>query len=742
MNDTALKRILGSIAAEAIPPDEIDLWPSISNSLPATSSHSTHKRGLMKSRVAIAALFAVGILIISLLVIGPERALAALRGFFGYMPGIGFVEDIRSIMDEPVIVEQGDPTEPEFERPSGSTGIAIPADQEREGITVTIQEAVVDTGRTVLVYRVTGLPPNLIGAADREPQSTGVDGEAEADHLRLADGSNLHMIEGQYQYDSDTQRSVISARLVFPALPEGENEFSLVIPRFNYALPGELPENWNIPIRLMPVEPAQVMAGIERPNLASPAIKGIILRLIKVAQTPNETAFQLALEWEGSGRFVHHTAPVTLRDPDGRYYILTTGPDPGKYTSDNPNFSTLPSYVTTAIRSDDPLTLSLEWVMMSATGQASFTFDPGRNPQIGQEWSLDEELLVGDYSLRVTAGRLKPGENGQVVLEFDLEAPAVIIGVSIYPVTNAGAGSSGKTGWDRGRNTLVVRSTLPSLPTGPVKLQVMEVRYRVNGPWQITWQPQATDFSGFAAATPAPTRLPGPTPTFVPDQPLLPEIAALLDKAYGPYQREPGWVHIVMEVRSAGDVGVLDTGDVPLQPLEFISESWMYLDQEGRVRISVGQIKSMDGLPISTYLTNDTAHLNLPEGRGGFFGDLYLAPPAYDNELLSNLNWQFSEGRTVERVEAVLEDRRTWLLTVAQEYEPPQVNRGEPAPVWKSEYRVWIDQETGRLLQSQHVMFYVDRESRVTDTTIFHQPERVESPPPEVLQLLDQMILP
>ncbi len=738
MNDTALKRILGTIAAEAIPPDEIELWPSISNSLPATSSRSTHKRGLMKSRVAIAALLAVGILIISLLVISPERALAALRGFFGYVPGIGFVEDIRSILDEPVIVEQGTPTAPEREWPSGATGIAIPAGQEREGITVTIQEAVVETGRTVLVYRVTGLPPNLIGP-DRDPQSTGPDGEAEADHVRLADGSILHMIEGRYQYGSDTQRSVISARLLFPALPEGENEFSLVIPRFEYSLPGELPENWSILIRLVPVEPAQVMAGIEKPNLASPAIKGIILRLIRVAQTPNETAFQLALEWEGSGRFVHHPAPVTLRDPDGRYYILTTGPEAGEYTSDNPNFSTLPSYVTTAIRSDDPLTLSLEWVMMSANGQASFTFDPGRNPQIGQEWSLDEELLVGGYSLRVTAGRLKPGENGQVVLEFDLEAPAGIIGVSIYPVTNAG--SSGESGWDRGRNTLVARSTLPGLPTGPVELQVMDVRYRLDGPWQITWQPQATDFSGFEAATPAPTRLPGPTPTFVPEQPLLPEIAALLDKAYSLYQRGPGWVHRVMEVRSAGDVGVLDTGDVPPQPLEYISESWMYLDQEGHVRISVVQIKSLDGLTISTYLTNDTAHLNLPEGRGGF-GDLYLAPPAYDNELLSILNWHFSEGRTVERVEAVLEGRRTWLLTVAQEYEPPQVYQGEPAPIWKSEYWVWIDQETGRLVQSQNVMFYVDRESRVTDTTIFHQPERVESPPPEVLQLLDQMILP
>ena len=687
---------------------------------------------------AITALVVV-LLVATVLAIGPQRVLAAARSLFGFIPGVGFVEDVRSVLDEPVIVEQGAATATDRELPSDSMGFATPAGQDREGISVTIEEAVVEGGRTVLVYRVTGLPPNLIGP-DRELDSTGPDGEAEADHLRLADGSILHMIEGRYHYGSDTQRSVISARLVFPSLPGGENEFTLEIPRFEYARPGELPENWSIPIRLVPVEPAQVIAGIERPNLASPAIQGITLRLLKVAQTPNQTAFQLALEWEGLGRVVHHTAPVTLRGPDGHYYILSAGPEAGLYTSDNPNYSTLPSYVTTAIRGEDPLTLSLEWVMMSATGQASFTFDPGRNPQIGQEWALDEGLLVGGYPLRVTAGRLKPGENGQVVLEFDLEAPADVTGVSIYPVTNAG--SSGESGWDRGRDTLVARSTLPGLPTGPVELQVMEVRYRLDGPWQITWQPQAIDFSGFAAATPAPTRLPGPTPTFVPEQPLLQEIAALLDKAYGPYQRGPGWVHMVMEVRSPGDVGVLDTGDLPPQPLEYISESWIYLDREGYMRIRVVQINSLDGVPILTYLTNDTAHLNLPEGRGGFGEDLYLAAPSYDNELLSILNWHLAEGRTVERMEVVLEGRRSWLLRVAQEYEPPQVYQGEPAPVWKSEYRVWVDQETGRVLQSQSVMFYVDGESRVRDTTVFRQLERVETPPSEVLQLLDQMILP
>lgn len=157
---------------------------------------------------------------------------------------------------------------------------------------------------------------------------------------------------------------------------------------------------------------------------------------------------------------------------------------------------------------------------------------------------------------------------------------------------------------------------------------------------------------------------------------------------------------------------------------------------------SVTQITSLDGELLSTYLTNGVVHLNLPDGRGGISEDLYLAAPSYDEELLSTLNDHLSEGRAAEREEVTLEGRPIWLISVAQGYEPAQVYGGEPAPVEKIEYRVWIDRDTGRLIQSQSVMAYTDGTSRVRHTTRLRLLERVEAPPPEILHLLDQVILP
>ena len=62
---------------------------------------------------------------------------------------------------------------------------------------------------------------------------------------------------------------------------------------------------------------------------------------------------------------------------------------------------------------------------------------------------------------------------------------------------------------------MVSRVTLPALPTQAVELYVSEIIYKVNGPWEITWQPQRVNIP-FPTPTPAPTRLAPPGPTLIP----------------------------------------------------------------------------------------------------------------------------------------------------------------------------------------------------------------------------------
>lgn len=141
----------------------------------------------LRARPALAIVIAVLAL---LALTGIAYAVGRLTGF---IPGVGFVEDVQSALEEPVVIER------EALGTLGKAGIGEPnltesssglAAQDRGGITVTVQEAVAETGRTVVVYKVTGLPPDLLGI-DRLQAESKDQAEPLADQIRLPDGTIL-----------------------------------------------------------------------------------------------------------------------------------------------------------------------------------------------------------------------------------------------------------------------------------------------------------------------------------------------------------------------------------------------------------------------------------------------------------------------------------------------------------------------------------------------------------------------
>ena len=127
---------------------------------------------------------------------------------------------------------------------------------------------------------------------------------------------------------------------------------------------------------------------------------------------------------------------------------------------------------------------------------------------MGQEWALDQHQ-VGDLSMKVVAARLKQDPSGQYSLEFDLQAPNEVYGLTLFPRDADSVGAS--TGVDRARGVLVSIVLLNEIPTGPITLDAQEASLHVTGPWQIVWTPEAVGFPPAAGPTPAPTRL-APSP--------------------------------------------------------------------------------------------------------------------------------------------------------------------------------------------------------------------------------------
>lgn len=159
------------------------------------------------------------VVIVGVLAIGPQRVIAAVRQVFGYIPDIGFVEDSSVLR-----------------------ALETPVTLEREGIRLTVEQAVADSNQTVIFYTVEGLSPEA-ASSQGEAAQTG-----SFAHLLLTDGSSLSQTGG----DGNGWETGYQARLVFPPLNAGIEELTLVIPRLQTMPAGAAPEDWQLSLRLKP----------------------------------------------------------------------------------------------------------------------------------------------------------------------------------------------------------------------------------------------------------------------------------------------------------------------------------------------------------------------------------------------------------------------------------------------------------------------------------------------------------
>ncbi len=508
-----------------------------------------------------------------------------------------------------------------------------------------------------------------------------------------------------------------------------------MIPRLPDTLPGELPEDWHIPIQL----PLTAMPeSIRELGLRSAAIAGLTLQLLNTSQTPAQAEFQLGLEWEGQDRLVHHTAPITLQDDRGRYYVLTSGSQPGRYSADNPNFSTLSSLATTSLEGNGPLTIQLDWIIMSAFGNTSLQFQPEEDAQAGQEWELDEAVSVNDMELHFTRARLRKNADGSLTYEFEVKALQDVTSVNLS--VNAQSFST-ESGYDAGNEVLVSRVSMADLPDAALEFGISEVLYKVEGPWQITWQPEAVDFSAVPAA-PAPTRMAAPTPTLIPGQPILADLQDGLLRAAAQYPQGPGWVHQALEIHQSALPDQLDSGDLPAQPLDYRVDAWYLLDENGYAQTTVTIRKSLAGEFLSADITNGIYHFSLPEGRGSLGREIYLEKPAFDHNLSSTMNGYVQEGGSIRQENGSMDGVPCRSYVVSRPYDPPQDFSGEALPVQAMTYAACFDPANGKLLQVQNSLTTTDGTTRLQGTTRFLSIEKVDNLPEEVSRLLDQVIMP
>jgi hypothetical protein len=466
-------------------PDDLDLFPAVKAQL-------AQRRTFMQTLRARPALALMLTVLALLLLTGVAYAIGR---SLGYLPGIGFVEPGAELR---VLAET--------------------VSQRREGVTVTIEQVVVDVERTVILYKAEGLS---LAAANSKGEGAPL---GSTHSLRLPDGTLL--AEAPLLGYDGTPEPLINDltteggwpnyiwRLVFPPVASEVNEVTLVIPVLQNMPTGAAPENWEITFHLKPAPPDMTFApilemtphaehavtGTPLMEVTGPAplsnistLNGVTLSLDNVIEVENGFVFTGKLTWDASkfpGGSIIALAPAeffTLSEENGQTVPIEEVPlggtydyereKPWSFRTDRKNFA-------------GPLIFSIPSLKgMYTPPPFEFDLDLGPNPQLGQTWELNREFVSNGQTFRLVSAQLVDFNGSDSCLEFKLENVEMTFVEDLSP-NPVYIGCTGEGRKESHTSPFYIKFGYQNIPSGLHRFSLKATLPLVlPGPWQVTWEP-------------------------------------------------------------------------------------------------------------------------------------------------------------------------------------------------------------------------------------------------------------
>jgi hypothetical protein len=444
---------------------------------------------LARRRWQYVALLLFTALAIALFAIGPQRVLAQVQRWLGYVPGIGFVNLAET------------------------RALTSPVEITRDGTTLRVEQVIAGLQRTQVVISSPGLSEKDL------PWPNPAVGTPDFSVFLLLPKEGLP--DGARMEAKRWELNVGYGRLEFPPLPVGVYQVTLVVPRLPLVPPGALPENWEIPLTLRPLsgepDPALFPQPYSPPD-ASDSQHGISLRVLDVAQAATETAVRYQVAWANPDwelRFGLGSARMPeLRDDLGHIYwespgshgssvaVVAVPASPASQATPTPSapIKTGTLVFPALSLSASQATLWVDALEFYAPARATFTIDLGQDPQIGDAWPLDVHLEIAGFPVHFTGARLRQETSRmpdgksqtQAMLEFDLDPLPEEggLGLSGFDLFSPGEGfnGSGSSGGLNGRyRPYLSLSQAGEIPSGRIQVQVTHASLLVSGPWEATW---------------------------------------------------------------------------------------------------------------------------------------------------------------------------------------------------------------------------------------------------------------
>lgn len=429
----------------------------------------------MQPRVKV---IATSLLILLVFVIGSMNipsVKAAIQRWVGYIPEIGLVGEGQIRM------------------------LAEPVSVTRDGITLTVKQMWATPDQTLVQYSVEGWDRKA-----PEPQSIG-DSCFEDVLLRLPEG-DLKPTQPQVMIGWEEGYEL---KAVYPPIPATTQEVTFIMSCVALALPGEAPENWELPLDLVsaPPEttafpvievstPAAIISTALQTVQPSLSTDGLSLVLDRVVQMDDGYLLYVTIHWENTGLgWIEFPDPTALHllDANGKEISYDFDfEDTNPLVAAAPPRQTVFVIKTAPIQAAGSLTLVLDNIAANMPTNAKITFDPGPDPKPEQTWELNQDIDVGyGHSLRISRVTYRLTNGAQAWLSFDMESKTGITSASLFdpahPLTSVAKGGETST---PGPFTSDLYYREP-LPTGQLTFDITSILVNLPGHWQTTWAPPA-----------------------------------------------------------------------------------------------------------------------------------------------------------------------------------------------------------------------------------------------------------
>ena len=476
MRDHTPFDVLDDMARDYIP-DNTDLVPRVAARLKGMSPMTT-----LRTRPLVAILVAV------LFLLALSGAAYALGRALGYFPGLGLV-----------------PQDAQFRV------LSEPVSQTLDGITVTITQAISNADQMSVTLKVENVPAEMQSFEARTDANTCTSYPDSYPQLRFPNGQAVKISGAAI----DPFAGGYTAWYKFSTVPLNAAEATLFIPCIQGAIaPGILPEGWEMPMRFDPASP----------ELALTLIPVTIVPTLQAASAPppvaetglppepaaDETGRLSLLEVFDTGTdyiLIGTFSPPAPRSEEKGLYALNDISlrdgnqqviDDEEYPSDldlTPYIAAASGKGVWAVRFGKgftpPVHLTYQtqyWYSPLPQDAYTFDFDAGSNPQAGQEWNLDKELLLAGHM--VTLKKITAGANSYTFFFHTDDELVESVGMhsrdDLQIIGYTPTSFSGRFGLGDWSFTEVY----PELPKGNLRVSVSGLYLFGNYEnWTMLWQP-------------------------------------------------------------------------------------------------------------------------------------------------------------------------------------------------------------------------------------------------------------